>query len=203
MKIATRQVDRLVRLTNDLLEIGRVASGVVSLDRSEVDLSQIVRETATLLGEDAAAAGCDLTVHVPGSVTGLWDGVRLGQVVMNLLSNAIKYGPGAPIEVELTTDQQVARVVVRDHGLGIPAEEQHRIFDAFVRASSASHRGARGTGLGLWIVRAILREHGGGITVTSLLGEGSTFTATIPGVTNRQAIERQPINSDGAPSAQA
>ena len=182
LRVARRQVDRLIRLTNDLLEIGRVASGVVTLERSEVDLALVVSESTRLLSDDAAAAGCALHVEIAAPVVGRWDGGRLEQVVINLVSNAIKYGRGAPIDVVLTTDGDDARLLVRDRGVGIPVAEQEAIFEAFVRASSATLRGARGTGLGLWIVRAILREHGGAIAVQSTPGEGSTFTVTLPGV---------------------
>jgi signal transduction histidine kinase len=116
-------------------------------------------------------------------VVGSWDRGRLEQVVTNLLSNAVKYGDCKPIDlaVEAADDGQ-ARLVVRDHGLGIAAHDQARIFERFERAASSRHFG--GIGLGLWIVRQIVIALGGSVSVESELGSGSTFTVTLP----RQAL---------------
>ena len=111
---------------------------------------------------------------------GVWDARRLGRVLSNLLDNAIKYSPqGGPIEVRLARDGQWASLEVADHGLGIPIDQQDRVFERFQRASNVLTR-IGGTGIGLASVRHILESHGGFITVTSQEGAGSTFTVRLP-----------------------
>jgi signal transduction histidine kinase len=104
--------------------------------------------------------------------------MRVEQVVTNLLSNAIKYGAGRPVEVAVSGDDLLARLTIRDHGIGIPLEHQARIFERFERAVSDRHYG--GLGLGLWIVRQIVDALGGSIIVESEAGKGSTFTVNLP-----------------------
>lgn len=104
--------------------------------------------------------------------------MRIEQVLANLLSNAIKYGGGRPIEVGLRQVGRKVEISVTDHGIGISAEDQRRVFDRFERAVSLRHYG--GFGLGLWITRQIVEGHGGTISVHSTLGEGSTFTVCLP-----------------------
>jgi len=111
-------------------------------------------------------------------VTGLWDRGRLEQILLNLLSNALKYGAGRPVRIEVTADGKWAHLSVKDEGRGLREEDRSRVFERFERAISASE--ASGLGLGLYITREIVQAHGGVITVESRLGEGSTFTVTLP-----------------------
>jgi signal transduction histidine kinase len=104
--------------------------------------------------------------------------MRLDQVLTNLLSNAIKYGAGKPIEITLEAVEDRVRLAIHDHGLGIPLEDQDRIFRRFERA--ASSRNYAGIGLGLWIVKQIVDALGGAITVDSRPELGSTFTVELP-----------------------
>jgi signal transduction histidine kinase len=112
-------------------------------------------------------------VHADGPVIGRWDSTRLDQVVTNLISNACKYGQGKPIEVTVRGDAEIARLAVRDRGIGIAAKEQGRIFERFERLDDAGR--VPGTGLGLWITREIVEAHGGRIRVDSEPGDGATF----------------------------
>ena len=96
----------------------------------------------------------------------------------NLVSNAIKFGPGKPVEVTVTVEDEVGIVEVTDHGIGIKPEDQVRIFERFERAVSMRHFG--GLGLGLWIVRQIVEALGGTISVESQPGDGSRFTVKLP-----------------------
>jgi signal transduction histidine kinase len=100
------------------------------------------------------------------------------QVLTNLLSNAIKYGAGKPIEVELHPEPRLARLLVRDHGIGIDPSDQHRVFERFERAAPVRHYG--GLGLGLWITRQIVEASGGTIAVASELARGATFAVELP-----------------------
>lgn len=95
----------------------------------------------------------------------------------NLLGNAARYAPGAPVDVTLEGDEEEVRLGVRDRGMGIPAEQQARIFERFERAASRNHGGL---GLGLYISRQIVAAHGGLLTVTSAPGEGATFSVALP-----------------------
>jgi signal transduction histidine kinase len=179
-RVATseRQVERLTALINNLLDISRITAGRLDLDLEPVDLAAVAREAAARFREDLARAGCVLELRADGECVGQWDRLRLEQVVTNLLSNAAKYGAGRPIEIEVDGGDATARFSIRDHGIGIPAEHQARIFERFERAVSDRHYG--GLGLGLWIVRQIVDAFGGTIQVESQAGAGSTFTVLLP-----------------------
>ena len=175
---AERQVERLTGLINNLLDISRITAGRLDLDLEPVDLGAVVRESATRLKEEASRAFCEIVLDAEGPCVGQWDRMRVEQVVTNLLSNAIKYGAGRPVEVAVSGDDLLARLTIRDHGIGIPLEHQARIFERFERAVSDRHYG--GLGLGLWIVRQIVDALGGSIIVESEAGKGSTFTVNLP-----------------------
>jgi PAS domain S-box-containing protein len=172
------QAARLNHLIDELLDVSRIAAGRIELQIQEVDLAAIVEEVRSRLADEALRRGCTIAVRTEGKATGAWDPSRLDQVVTNLLSNAIKYGGGKPIEI--TVDANADRVVlaIHDHGLGIPAEDQDRIFRRFERA--ASSRNYAGIGLGLWIVKQIVEALGGMVTVDSRPEAGSTFTVELP-----------------------
>jgi len=125
-----------------------------------------------------ASAGCVLRFDPNGEIRGHWDRLRLEQVVTNLLTNAIKYGAGKPIDVAVERAPSLARLTVRDQGIGISAEDQARIFQRFERAVSTRHFG--GFGLGLWISKNLVEAHGGRIHVVSQPGAGATFTVELP-----------------------
>ncbi len=109
------------------------------------------------------------------------DAARLEQVLQNLVQNAIKYSPtGGPITVELSRDCQRVRLAVTDRGIGIPAADLPRVFTRFHRARNAEALHITGFGVGLYVVREIVRLHGGEIEVASQEGQGSTFTVWLP-----------------------
>jgi signal transduction histidine kinase len=117
-------------------------------------------------------------VRLDGPLTGRWDRLRLEQVVTNLLSNALKYGPGKPIQVRLEAAGELARLTVRDEGIGIEPECLSRIFEKFERAVSGRHYG--GLGLGLYITRQIVSALGGRVAVESRPQQGAVFTVELP-----------------------
>jgi protein-histidine pros-kinase len=174
-----RATRRLNRLVGQLLDVSRITASKLLLEQEEVDLSALVRAVAEQMEDVLARAGCELRFGASTVVAGHWDPLRLEQVVTNLLSNAAKYGQGQPIEVEvdLAAPGQ-ARLTVRDHGIGIAAEDQPRIFERFERV--VSDRSHAGFGLGLWISRAIVEAHGGTLRVTSEPGVGSCFIVELP-----------------------
>ncbi|HZI15328.1 MAG TPA: ATP-binding protein [Myxococcus sp.] len=176
--VIARQVERLGHLVDELLDIARVREGRMSYHLEDLDLVAMVQEVATRFREELAKSGNTLVLRCDGGVHGWWDPLRLEQVLTNLLSNAIKYGRGRPITVTVEENGGLARIIVRDEGIGIAQGDQARIFERFERAVSEQHYG--GLGLGLWIVREILRGMGGTISVRSTPGVGSAFTVELP-----------------------
>ena len=176
--VAENQINRLITLVEELLDVSRLASGRLQVEPTEFDLAELVRDVATRLKPAIDAAGCALRLETRARTVGSWDRLRVEQVVANLLSNAVKYGSGAPVEMSVTREMECACLRVRDHGIGIAAEDQGRIFQRFERAVPMSHYS--GFGLGLWIAREIVAAHGGHIDVASELGRGATFTVRLP-----------------------
>ena len=178
---AKAECGRLDRLVYYLLDFSRALTRHLEFTYEEVDLSELAGMTAERFADSARHAGCTLSMRADAPVIGVWDRLRVEQVLVNLLSNAIKYAPGAPIEVTVTEQDGQAVFSVRDHGPGIAPADQGRIFERFVQLSpTEQHRG--GFGLGLWIVRKIVDAFHGTLDLTSAPGEGSTFTATLPRV---------------------
>ncbi len=173
-----RQVDRLTRLTEDLLEVGQIRAGKLVLEPAPMDLVALVEEVVDRFRDAAQAAGSTLELTSTNSVNGNWDSSRLDQVVTNLLSNALKFGKGKPIEVRVGREGGLAVVSVRDEGIGISSEDQTRIFERFERGSAGMNY--RGLGLGLWIAGQIVDGHEGRILVDSAPGQGATFRVELP-----------------------
>ncbi len=178
LEAVRRQAAKLDRLAEDLLDVTRMASGPPSLKPSPLDLAALVRETVARSREEAERVGCAVSCSGPEALVGLWDGLRLEQVVTNLLSNALKYGAGKPVTVVLERRGEAALLTVKDEGVGIAPEAQGRIFNRFERAASA--RNYPGLGLGLWIVREIVCAMGGTIRVESAPERGSRFEVELP-----------------------
>lgn len=193
-----RNAHRLQRLVGDLLFTAQVEAGRFTLQPDDVDLASVVRAAEETVRVSAAAAGVGVEVDVPGAglvVAG--DAERLGQACDNLVSNAVKFTPdGGRVSLslragwqlpdgEVTEEQRadavpVARLSVSDTGMGIPTGEQGKLFTRFFRASTAQRNAVPGVGLGLAITKAITTAHGGTLDVTSVEGEGTTFTLTLP-----------------------
>jgi signal transduction histidine kinase len=172
------ETNRLARLVSDVFDTSRIDSGTFGYTFSDVDVAVLVRDAVST----ATASQGDVEV-VATVASGLpsvrGDGVRLRQVLANLLENAIKYSPGdAPVEVGATAEDGTVSVAVTDHGRGISAENQSVIFEKFGRVRGPD--APQGTGLGLFIARSIAEAHGGSLQVRSRLGQGSTFTLTLP-----------------------
>jgi len=176
----TSQARRLAALLEDFLDVQRIEHEGVDLAAEKVDLGDLLHEQAQLYAAQSPKHRLEVDVQEePLTVRG--DPGRLAQVVGNLLSNAIKYSPdGGKVEVRALRSGEGVRVAVIDEGLGIPEDQQDRIFTKFFRGD-ASATGITGTGLGLAVSREIVEAHGGRIGFDSDPGEGTTFWLELPG----------------------
>lgn len=173
-----RQIKSLIRLIEDMLDVSRIRTGKLSIRPTRFDLSERVRNLLQNFAAQIEAAESSVTLVAERPVVGNWDEFRIEQVISNLLTNALRYGAKSPITVKVYSERGEARVEVRDFGIGISEENQHRIFQQFERVT-AKHAVA-GLGLGLFISEQIVTAHGGTITVESRIGEGALFRVCLP-----------------------
>ncbi len=179
MGFIDRQVLRMARLVRGLLEVNRISRGRVELSLEPVDLRTVIEDVLADLEEDLARAGCRVETHFDGPAVGLWDRMRLEQILTNVVSNALKYGAARPVEIVAANSADGNAVVtVRDEGIGIAEEDRERIFERFERAVSSENYG--GFGLGLWIAKVFAEAMGGRMHVESRVGQGSVFTLELP-----------------------
>jgi PAS domain S-box-containing protein len=167
--------DRLAHLIETLLDASRIATLALKIERC--DLVDTVRQVLERSREALARAGCNLSLSTNGPVPGVWDHLRVEQIVTNLLSNAIKYAGGAPLDVVVERAGEEALLEVSDRGPGIGESDLERIFGKFERASATAYGGM---GLGLYIARQIAQAHGGSITASNRQGGGACFTVRLP-----------------------
>jgi PAS domain S-box-containing protein len=174
-----KQIQRLTRLVDDMLDVSRIRTGRLTMERESFDLCELMREVVERLKDQFISnrypvpqiSGCSDTV-------GTWDRMRIEQVITNLLTNAIRYGNHQPISVRIASTFEQVRIEVQDRGIGIAPEARDRIFNRFERAIDANE--VSGLGLGLFITRQIVQAHHGKIWVESQLGKGSTFIVELP-----------------------
>lgn len=183
LDVIARQSSHMSRLAEDLLDIARIESGKLELDRRPVDLRAVVAGTIDARRSQIERRGHSLTVELGSApVIVEADGVRLAQVVSNLVDNAAKYTPEkGHISVALLRAGDEVELVVRDSGVGIPPERTARIFDAFTQLEESRGASAGGLGLGLALVKSLTELHGGAVTVVSEgLDRGSSFYVRLP-----------------------
>jgi len=178
-----RQVGRMARLVEDLLDVSRVRSGNLRLQRQRMDLSTVAAHAVQSVEFDMQERHHRMTTAFPEAP--VWvqaDPDRLEQVLVNLLSNAAKYTEaGGEIALSVEQGEQEATVRIRDTGIGISADVLPQIFDLFVQANPTAGRTNVGLGIGLALVRSLVELHGGRITAASAgLGQGSEFAIHLP-----------------------
>jgi PAS domain S-box-containing protein len=177
-----RQVDRLVRLVNDLVDVSRVRAGKLEPRQEPCELAAIVRDAVE--GQRLASSERTITLTLPAEpIAVVADADRIGQVVTNYVTNALKYSPtNQPVAVELRRDGHTAWLGVRDRGQGIPLDEQPKVWDLFYRVPGVDVQSGSGVGLGLGlhICQTIVERHGGEVGVESTPGKGATFWFTLP-----------------------
>ena len=176
------ECDRLLDMINTMLMISKTESGVDRLSRQEIDLEGLVREACELFEPIAEDKGVTLNCHVLDKSHLVGDNRMIQRMLSNLLDNAIKYtASGGAVSLSVSeNDKRDVVITVKDTGVGISPTDLPRIFERFYRCDQS--RSMLGIGLGLSLARTIARAHGGDITVTSALHEGSTFTIILPKV---------------------
>ena len=178
--MATRNSDRLLRLVNDLLDLERIESGTLPLERRSVPSAQLLEDARDASSGTAESSGIAVEVSADDSLVNA-DPDRVIQVLMNLIGNAIKFSPPEGIvRVAARRDGDELHFMVADQGRGIPPDQIDRIFDRFAQVDSSDAKQRGGAGLGLSISRAIVNQHGGRIWAESVASRGSTFHFVIP-----------------------
>lgn len=172
----------MLRLLEDLLDVSQIESGKLNLAKAPADLVALVRNNIELNRVLAGAKDIAIELELPEALPPVdIDATKIEQVLNNLVSNALKYShPGTTVRVTLAAADGAAVLSVRDQGQGIPANELSKLFQAFSKTTVKSTGGEKSTGLGLAITRKIVEGHGGRIGVESRVGEGSTFSFSLP-----------------------
>jgi two-component system phosphate regulon sensor histidine kinase PhoR len=178
--IIKREGEHLAALIEDLLDLSRIESGRWRVQPLEINLAELVADALGGLAQKAVDQGIELRIAVP-EIQFQADPGRLAQVLINLVDNALKYTPaGGRVLVQAEDLGEQVQIQVADTGTGMPKADLPRIFERFYRVDKARTRKTGGTGLGLSIVKHIVEAHGGKISVESELGQGTTFTVTLP-----------------------
>lgn len=183
IEIAKRNTERLIAIVNDVLDVQKIEAGAMELKFEVLDLAQLL--ATAVEANRAYAEGLGVRLALAGAPAGnclaVGDANRLLQVMSNLLSNAAKFSPaGATVEIALVRRGRAWRIAVSDRGPGIPSAYRRRIFEKFVQVDSSDTRAVGGTGLGLNIVKAIVKRHGGNIAFCARSQGGTIFFFTLP-----------------------
>jgi len=177
-RIMTRQLRRIERLVDDLAELSSIESGALRLEKSDVDLLEVIRDLCEDFGDRGHFDIDGETAHV------IADADRIQQAFSNLIDNAIKYGgEHGTVDIRVHNERDVAEVRITDHGEGLSTEEVERIFRRFYRVDKSRSQEIAGSGLGLAITKHLVLLHNGTIDVESELGKGATFIVRIPRLT--------------------
>jgi PAS domain S-box-containing protein len=175
---ASRNAQRLGDLIATLLDVARISQGRLKLTTKLTELSALVIEVIDRLHESALESNCTVVSEQIERIEGIWDPLRIGQVVSNLLSNAFKYAAGSRVDVELVREGDDAVLRVMDRGPGIPRDQLEHVFGRFERAASVRNYG--GMGLGLYVAREIALAHRGTVRAFEREGGGAKIEVRLP-----------------------
>jgi signal transduction histidine kinase len=181
-RVITRESERLSRLIENVLDFSRIERGRRKYEIAPAAVEPLIRETLEAFGYVLSRQGFKVEVAIAPDLPEVpMDADAVGQALANLVDNAIKYsGERKSLKVEATVEAGHLALTVADEGIGIPREEQGRIFEKFYRVGRSETQGRRGSGVGLALVRHIAEAHGGRVTVESRPGAGSRFTLRFP-----------------------
>lgn len=172
---------RLTQLINNILDFSKIESAEKKYRFCETDVTELVEQTVFAFEVPLRDQGVSISYQADPVPVLRVDKDAIAQVVVNLLDNAVKYSNGRKdIDVRVTSDEREVRISVRDHGIGIPAAEQKKIYEKFYRVGSTLVHDVKGSGLGLSIVQHVVKAHCGRVELQSEVGEGSTFTLVLP-----------------------
>jgi signal transduction histidine kinase len=181
LTIVDRNAQRLLSLVSDLLFAAKLQDGRLELEKTDVDLGRLAVQAVESARPRAEVGSVEVRAELEPVPAVLGEAARLAQLLDNLVSNAIKFTPsGGSVVVRVRRSGDLACIEVSDTGIGIPDSERERLFQRFFRSQSALERQIQGTGLGLYISKAIVESHGGRIGVNSKEGEGTTFVVELP-----------------------
>lgn len=178
LESAEHQSKRLAKMVNDLLNVSIIRTGRLEMEVEECDVGEITKEVIHRFAEKAERDHLTFKTAIATGVTGKCDKLRLEQVISNIISNAMKYGNGKPIDINVSKVKNIARISIKDHGIGISKEKTASIFNLFDRAVDGNEY--KGLGIGLYISNQIVKAHGGRIIVQSKLNRGTEFIVEIP-----------------------
>ena len=178
---AEQEIGSMDRMTAEMLALSRLEGGLPGMEREPVDLTELTRSRLGAARVEAEARGIQLEMADAEPVTVFGSGILLERALDNVIANAIKFSPeNGHVDVEVSADQQQAKVRIRDHGPGVPTEELSLLFRPFYRGTNAAHAG--GHGLGLAIVQRVMQVHGGEVDAQNRTDGGLDVTLRLPGM---------------------
>ncbi len=185
-----KQIDKLTLLIQDLLNVSRIQTNQLTFRIEQFDLNNIIKE---IVGNMQPVANNHRLIIEGKAVRKVWgDQERISQVLLNLLTNALKYSPNAnKVIIKVTNSKTEAIVSVQDFGIGIDKEHSEKIFNRFYRINDVNEQTFPGLGIGLYISQAIIKRHGGKISISSTKGKGSIFQFALPYHKKRIALEKE------------
>lgn len=183
-----KQVTRLSRLVSEMLDLSRIETGKLEMQKSTFDIATLVEETIEDVRHSSLRHLIQVRKNYSGNIFG--DRDRIGQALVNLLINAIKYSPDKNhIDVLIEGNDKMVTIRVQDYGIGIEKKDQQKIFERFYRVEGKSEQTYPGFGIGLFISSEIIQRHNGHLSVESEKGKGSVFSIHLPAGTSNQRID--------------